>query len=259
MNPQDLQTFAAKYLEPRLPWLERRNLTWPEPSAEAFVCPVEFVLKPIEWVKCSVALIAPPSHLGRESHTLVGFRFVALWRPGAEDFDIGVKRGYGLRAGLTPFRHRWPLGPSAGDSIADELAAAVKEQWDEAFDSCGNLEGYVRAIAPNAESHDSWIRFTIPERLDVGWLETLAYGYVLLGDPETAHECVVRLRGRDIEGTTYARADKFDKLVASNPAAAVDQLYAWRREVLEAERLLDLAAPRGFAAAKRQAGGGARG
>jgi hypothetical protein len=247
LNTQDLQAFAARYVEPRLPWLKRHDLPVPQRSEEDFVCPVEFVQAPIEWIKCSLVLVAPPSRLEREKYALVGIRFMALWRPDAEGYDIGVKRGHGLLAGLGTFRHRWPIAPGAADSIADELAAAAREQWDDAVRGCGNLDGYVKAVAPNAEAHDSWIRFTRPDRLDVGWLETLAYAYVLLGDPETAHECVLRLRSRDLEGASVARANQFDRLLASNPAAAVDQLYAWRQQRLEAEGLLDLAAPRGFA------------
>jgi hypothetical protein len=253
VNTRDLQTFAARYLEPRLSWLKRRDLPVPDRSEETFVCPVELVLAPIEWIKCSLVLIAPPSHLDREKTALVGVRFVALWRPGADDFDIGVNRGHGFLSGLRPFRHRWLLGPGAGDAAADELAAAVEEQWPAAIARAGNIEGYVRAIAQGTEPNDSWINFTgRSPHLDVGWLETAAYAYVLLGDPETAHDCVVRLRRRDLQGASVARANQIDRLLAHDPAAAVDQLYAWRQERLNSEGLLDLAAPRGFAAARRQ-------
>jgi hypothetical protein len=250
LGPRDLQRFGAEYLEPRLLWLKRRDIGWLEPSEEAFVCPIEFVHTPIEWIKCSLVLIAPPAHLERDKYALIGFRFVAMWRPGADDFDIGVNRGRGFLSGLRPFRHRWPIGPRAGESIAEELAAAAREQWDEAFSRCGNLQGYVQAITPNAQAHDSWVRFVTPERLDVGWLETLAYAHVLMGDPETAHECVLRLRSRDADGTCVGRANQIDRLMASDPAAAVDQLYAWRQEQIEADGLLDYAAPRGFARPK---------
>ncbi len=247
MNPNDLQTFARTCLEPRLPSLKRREQSWPEPSDDAFVCPVEFVATPIEWIKCSLVLVSPPAHLQREKSALVGFRFVALWRPMAPDLDIGVKRS-GLLAAMSAFRHRWPVGPGAGDKVADELVAAVNAQWPAAFEGPGTVEGYARAIGRGAQNTDSWVAFNrLPTHGDVPWLETLAYAHLLMGDSGAAHDCVVRLRKRDTTGKYVGRANEIDRYLFSSPGLAVDQLYAWRHERLEAEGLLDWAAPRGFA------------
>ena len=244
MNPQDIAHFAETYLEPRLEALTRldartrldafvrHDLPWESAAPDAFVCPVEFVAIPIQWIKCSFTLTAPPLRLGREDHVLVGFRFSALYDPGAVDFDIGVNRGHGPLARLAIFRHRWAVGPDAGETVAAELARAMDEQWPAAFARFGTVEPYIAQIKRHAAA-------------DVGWLETLAYSHALAGDVEAARQAVARIL-RDPHRTPEIndRAALIGRLLASSPAAAIDRLTEWRRGRLEAEGLLPFAAKR---------------
>jgi hypothetical protein len=253
MNPRDLESFATEYLEPRLPWLTRRDLPWDDPSPEAFVCPVEFVAAPIEWIKCSLTLNSPPALLGRERYTLVGFRFVALWTPEAPDGDLGVNRpGHGPLARLATFRHRWAMGADAGADVADELARAAQEQWPAALRKLGDVESYFGAVKGDAETEPSW-PFGREDPATARLAEAVAYAPLLLGDPSGAQKRILRLRRRDGAGAAGSRAAQIERNLSSHPGAAVDLLYEWRRARLEAEGLLGLAAPRGFAAARRAA------
>lgn len=232
MNPDEIRFFAGKYLQSRLTWLKRHDLAWVEPSDTQFVSPVEFVATPIGWIKCSLTLTSPPAHLGRETHVLVGFRSLPLYCPAAEALDLGFKRGHGLRARVTTFRHRWAIGPGAGDDVAEELAQAVKEQWPAAVRQIGTPEGIAKAIQDEATRN-------------IGWEETLAYSRLLAGDRAGAGQSIARiLRNPNRTGPVNLRATQINRVLLSDPAAAADRLSEWRRERLEAEGLLQLAAPR---------------
>ena len=231
MNPDEIRYFAGRYLEPRLTWLKRRDLVWAEPSDTSFVCPIEFVAVPIGWIKCSLTLTSPPAHLGREAHVLVGVRTLPLYCPAADVLDLGIKRGHGLRASLSTFRHRWTIGSGAGDDVAAELAAAVEEQWPAAVQAIGTPQGVAKEIEHEAERN-------------IGWLETLAYSRILAGDIAGAGQSIAHiLRDPNRTGPVNLRATQMNRVLLS-PAAAADRLAEWRQERLEAEGLLDFAAPR---------------
>lgn len=231
MNPDGIRFFAGRYLEPRLTWLKRHDLAWAEPSEAEFVCPIEFVAAPIGWIKCSLTLTSPPAQLGRETHVLVGVRTLPLYCPAADVLDVGIKRGHGLRARLSTFRHLWAIGSGAGDEVAAELAQAVEEQWPAAVKRIGTPEGVANEIEHEAER-------------DIGWLETLAYSRVLAGDIAGAGRSIARvLRDPNRTGAVNLRATQINRVLL-NPTAAADRLAEWRQERLEAEGLLALAAPR---------------
>jgi hypothetical protein len=232
MNPDEIRFFAGRYLAPRLPWLRRHDLAWPEPSDAAFVCPIEFVATPVGWIKCSLTLTSPPAHLGRESHVLVGVRTLPLYCPASDVLDIGVKRGHGLRAGLSTFRHRWAIGPGAGEEVAEELVQAVVEQWPAAVGRIGTPGGVAAEVAGEAAR-------------GLGWLETLAWSRVLAGDLDGASQAVGRiLRNPNRSGALNLRATQMRRALESDPHAAVELLARWREERLAAEGLLEIAAPR---------------
>jgi hypothetical protein len=232
MKPDEIRFFAGRYLAPRLTAFKRHDLAWDEPSDEVFVCPVEFVSTPIGWTKCSLTLIAPPVHLGRETHVLVGVRSLPLYCPASDVLDVGIKRGHGLRGRLATFRHRWAIGSGAGDEVAAELAQAVEEQWPAAVEEIGTPQGVARQIKGEATR-------------DLAWLETFAYSRFLAGDVVGAGQSIEKiLRNQNRTGPLNLRATQFKRLLESDPAAAADLLDTWRRERLQTLGLLDLAAPR---------------
>jgi hypothetical protein len=231
MNPDEIRYFAGMHLEPRLPRLKRRDLAWAEPSDDAFVCPIEFVAVPVGWIKCSLTLIAPPRPLGRETHILVGVRAIPLYCPEAEPLDVGVKRGHGWSAGLATFRHRWPIGPGAGDEAAAELARSIEEQWPAAIRKIGTPSGVAREVRDEASRN-------------LGWLETLAYSRILAGDDAGAADAIRRiLRNPSRTGEMNLRATQIAHTMESDPGATIEMLLEFRRRRLALENLLELAAP----------------
>jgi hypothetical protein len=231
MNPDEIRYFAGMYLEPRLPWLKRRDLAWAEPSGDAFVCPIEFVAVPIGWIKCSVTLTSPPQALGRETHVLVGVRALPLYCPAAEPLDVGVRRGHGWSSGLATFRHRWAIGPGAAGDVAAELARSIEDQWPGAMRKIGAASGVAR------EARDEASR-------NLGWLETLAYSRILAGDDVGAMDSIRRLlRNPSRTGEMNLRAAQIARTLTADPAATTETLQEFRRGRLASENLLELAAP----------------
>jgi hypothetical protein len=231
MNPDEIRFFAGRYLAPLVPQLKRHDLAWAEPADEEFVCPVEFVAVPIGWIKCSLTITAPPTHLGRATHVLVGLRTLPLYCPAADVLDFGIKRGHGLRASLTIFRQRWAIGTGAGEQVATELAEAVEEQWETAVRKIGTPEGVAAEIGYEA-------------RNDLGRLETLAYSRLLSGDFDLAARSVDQiLTNPNRSGSLTGRASQIKRAILSDPATATRFLVEWRRARLASEGLLELAAP----------------
>ncbi|HEY5488669.1 MAG TPA: hypothetical protein VIK00_02440 [Candidatus Limnocylindrales bacterium] len=232
MNPDEIRFFAGRYLAPRLTWLKRHDLAWVEPSDAEFVCPIEFVASPIGWIKCSLTLTSPPAHLGRETHVLVGVRTLPLYCPEADALDVGIKRGHGLLSRLSTFRHRWAIGSGAGEEVATELARAIEEQWPAAIRQIGTPQGVAEEIRGEAAR-------------DIRWLETLAYSRMLAGDRVGAGQAIAQiLRNPNRTGAVNSRVTQINRVLFSDPAVAADRLFEWRRERLEAQGLVDIAAPR---------------
>lgn len=222
MQPQELRSFAAEHLGPRLPWLMRRDLSWGEPSDRDFVCPTEFVLTPVGPIKCDFTMTAVPVDQGRGSVVNVGFGFLPLYLPFTFALSVALRR-------RRSFSTRWPLRSGAGEEMAIEMARAIESQWARQAKAGGTVEGLIRGLRYDAG--------------DRKMLEVLAYSHVLAGDHEGALGAIRRVVTLDLVEADRARIGRMEALIQSDAQAAVDQLGAWRLERLADLGLLDVAAP----------------
>jgi hypothetical protein len=223
MTPEELRRFAADYLEPRLPWLTRRDLPWTEPSDTTFVCATEFVLTPVGPIKCDFGMTAVPTDLGRGAVVNVGFGFTPLYVPFRYTFGVPLRRGRALSA-------RWPLRAGAGEEEAIEFVGAIEARWPKEVTKMGTIDGLIDSIGHDADQ-------------DPEMLEVLGYSQALAGDEQGALRSLRKLRRSPLSETDAGRVSEMEGLLESNSEMVLNQLASWRAGRLRELGLLAWAAP----------------
>jgi hypothetical protein len=223
MTPEEAKRFAIDYLEPRLTWLQRHDLTWSEPSNSELVSPIEFLLTPIGPVKCDFGLGVPPVSQGRDKVIHLGFGFQPLFVPFTSYFTVPLPVGREWSA-------RWPLRPGQEDQLAADIVSAVEARWPKAVREMGSIEGLEYSLQYDAIQ-------------SAEMLEVLAYARIVIGDSDGADRSLSRTRRFALSAVDEERVAHMEVLIRRDRPAALAQLATWRLRNLDLLGLQDLAAP----------------